>query len=178
MAKKAYARRYAQAVFEIALEKQELDKWQSDLSQLADLGKDAAAIALLENPRLHFADKVKVLSENLGDINPQVLNLAYLLVARGKMGMIGEIGQEYHRLLNSYRGIEEAEVITAIPLDDGDKKGLAQRLKTLVGKEVVVTAAVDASVLGGIIVRIGGKLFDGSTRGRLEALKKELSGRR
>ncbi|MFC1873778.1 ATP synthase F1 subunit delta [Chloroflexota bacterium] len=178
MAKRAYARRYAQAVFEIALEKQALDSWQSDLSKLADLGKDAAVIALLENPKLRFADKAKVLSENLSDMNPQVLNLAYLLVARGKMGMIGEIDQEYHRLLNSYRGIEEAEIITSIPLDDGDKKILAERLKTLVGKEVVVTAEVDASVLGGIIARIGGKLFDGSTRSRLEALKKELSGRR
>ncbi len=175
MAKRAYARRYAQAVFEIAREKQELDRWQSDLSRLAGLGEDAAVITLLENPRLRFSDKVKVLSENLGDMNPQALNLAYLLVARGKLSMIGEIAHEYQRLWNSHRGIEEAEVITAVPLDDGDKQKLARRLGTLVGKEVVIKAEVDSNILGGIIARIGGQLFDGSTRSRLEALKQKLS---
>ncbi len=175
MAKRAYAKRYAQAVFEIAREKQELDRWQSDLSRLADLGEDAAVITLLENPRLKFGDKVKVLSENLGDMNPQALNLAYLLMARGKLNMIGEIAHEYQRLLNSHRGVEEAEVITAVPLDDGDKLRLAERLGTLVGKELVIKAEVDSNILGGIIARIGGQLFDGSTRCRLEALKQKLS---
>ena len=175
MAKRAYAKRYAQAVFEIAREKQELDRWQSDLSQLAGLGEDAAVITWLENPGLKFGDKVKVLSENLGDMNPQALNLAYLLVARGKLSMIGEIAHEYQRLLNRHRGIEEAEVTTAVPLDDGDKQKLARRLGTLVGKEVVIKAEVDSNILGGIIARIGGQLFDGSTRSRLEALKQKLS---
>ena len=176
MAKRAYAKRYAQAVFEIALEKRELDRWQSDLGKLASLGEDAEFIMLLENPRLQFSNKAKILSENLGDMNPQALNLAYLLVARGKLGIVGGIAHEYQGLLNNYRGIEEAEVTTAVPLDDGDKRRLAERLGTLVGKEVVIKAEVDSSLIGGVIARIGGKLFDGSTRSRLEALKKELSG--
>ncbi len=81
MARRAYARRYSQAVFEIAMERQELDRWQSDLRKIASLGEDAALVALLENPRLHFNDKARLLSEQLGDINPLALNLVYLLVA-------------------------------------------------------------------------------------------------
>ncbi len=176
MARRVYARRYSQAVFQIALERGELDKWQSDLRKIASLGDDAAFTALLENPKLHFNDKAKLLSERLGDITPLALNLVYLLVARGRFSMVGEIADEYQRRLDSYRGIEQAEVITAIPLDDEDKLRLGERLGAVVGKKVVIKPEVDSSLIGGIVARIGGKLLDGSTRSRLEALKRELSG--
>jgi len=176
VARRAYARRYSQAVFEIAMERQELDRWQSDLRKIASLGEDAELVALLENPRLHFNDKARLLSEQLGDINPLALNLVYLLVARGRLSMLGEIADEYQRLLDSYRGIEQAEVTTAIPLDDEDKLRLGERLGAIVGKKVVIKPEVDSSLIGGIVARIGGKLLDGSTRSRLEALKRELSG--
>ena len=158
------------------MERQELDRWQSDLRKIASLGEDAELVALLENPRLHFNDKARLLSEQLGDINPLALNLVYLLVARGRLSMLGEIADEYQRLLDSYRGIEEAEVTTAIPLDDEDKLRLGERLGAIVGKKVVIKPEVDSSLIGGIVARIGGKLLDGSTRSRLEALKRELSG--
>ena len=176
MARKAYARRYAQAVFEIAVEKQELDRWQSDLSRMASLGEDAAFTALVENPKLHFNDRARLLSERLGDINPLALNLVYLLVTGVRLGMVGEIADEYHHMLNSYRGIEEAEVITAIPLDDEERLRLAERLGNIVGKKVIIKPEVDSVLIGGIVVRVGGKLMDGSTRSRLESLKRELSG--
>ncbi len=178
MARRAYARRYSQAVFEIALEKGELDKWQSDLRKIASLRDNAAFTMLLESPKLHFNDKARLLSEQLSDINPLALNFVYLLVARGRFGMMGEIADEYQRLLNSYRGIEEAEVITAISLDDKDRLRLEERLGTIVGKKLVIKPKVNPILIGGIVARIGGKLIDGSTRSRLEALKRELSGAR
>ena len=174
MAKRIYARRYSQAVFNIALEKKELDRWQSDLRRIASLGEDAALVAWLESPKLHFDDKAKLLSERLGDINPLALNLACLLVTRGRLGMIGDIADEYQHLLDDYRGIEQAEVTTAIPLDDKDKLRLKERLGIVVGKKVVLKTEVDTSLIGGIIARIGNKLIDGSTRNKLEALKREL----
>ena len=176
MAKVAYARRYAQAVFEIALDKQELDRWQSDLNKIASLGEDIAFTALLENPKLRFDDKAKLLSERLGDINPLALNLVYLLAAKGRLRMVGEITNEYQRLLDSYRGIEQADVVTAILLDDEDKKKLEERLGAIVEKKVVIKPEVDSNVIGGVVARIGYKLLDGSTRSQLRALKKKISG--
>ena len=174
MARRVYARRYSQAVFSIALETNQLDRWQSDLREIASLGEDATLVALLQNPRLHFDDRTRLLSEQLGDVNPLALNLVYLLLARGRLSMIADIANEYQRLLNSYRGIEQAEVTTAIPLDDEDKQSLEQHLGAVVGKKVVVRPEVDASIVGGIIARIGDKLLDGSTRSRLLALKREM----
>ena len=176
MARRVYARRYSQAVFAIALERNELDRWQSDLGNIASLVEDTAVIAWLESPKLHFEDKTKLLSERLGDINPLALNLLYLLVSRGRLGMMGDIADEYQQLLDSYRGIEQAEVTTAIPLGDEDKIELAKRLSAAVGKKVVLKPEVDSSLVGGIIAKIGGKLLDGSTRSKLLALRNELAG--
>ena len=176
MARRLYTKRYAQAVFEIALERKELDRWQSDLRTIASLGEDETVVAFLENPKFRFDDKVGLLSGQLSNINPLALNLVYLLVTRGRLSMVGTIADEYQRLLDSYRGVEPAEVITAVPLDDEDKLGLGERLGVVVGKKVVVKPEVDSSLIGGFIARIGGKLLDGSTRGKLEVLKRELSG--
>lgn len=176
MARKAYARRYSQAVFEIAVERQELDRWQSDLVKIASLGDDDAFSMLLESPRLHFNDKARLLSERLGDVNPLALNLACLLVSRGRFSIVGEIADEYQRLLDSYRGIEPAEVITATPLTDEDKLRIEERLSAIVDRKVVIKPEVNPGLIGGIVARVGGKLLDGSTRSRLEALKREMSG--
>ena len=174
MAKRVHARRYSQAVFEIALERKELDRWQSDLRKIASLAENAELIALLESPRLHFDDKAKLLAEQLRDINPLALNLVYLLVTRSRLSMVGDIADEYQRLLDSYRGIEQAEVTTVITLDNEEKLKLAERLGAIVGKKVVLKSKVDSNLVGGIIARVDGKLVDGSTRSQLLALKREL----
>jgi F-type H+-transporting ATPase subunit delta len=178
MARRGYARRYGQAVFDIALEKKEVDRWQSDLSKIASLAEDATVAAWLENPKVHFDLKARLLSEQLGDINPLALNLAYLLIARGRLGMAGDIADEYQYLLDRHRGLERAEVTTAIPLDDEEKKHLAEGLAGLVSKEVVLKATVDPSVIGGFVARIGDKMLDASTRHRLDALKEQMAGSR
>ncbi len=175
MARRVYARRYSQAVFAIALETNQLDRWQSDLGKIARLAEDASLVALLQNPKLHFDVKARLLAERLGDVNPLALNLVYLLVTRGRLRMTGDIADEYQRLLYSHRGIEPAEVTTAISLDDEDRQRLGEQLSAMVGKRVVVKSEVDRSLLGGITAIIGGKLLDGSTRSKLVALKRELA---
>ncbi len=177
MARRAFAKRYAQAVFEIALETKELDRWQADLGRMVSLAEDATLIAFLESPKIHSDDKARLLSERLDGINPLALNLAHLLVTRGRLSMMGDIADDYQRLLDSYRGIEPAEVITAVPLDEDDKQRLAEHLGAIVGKKVALKTEVDSRVLGGIVARIGGNLLDGSTRSKLETLKKELAGK-
>jgi F-type H+-transporting ATPase subunit delta len=174
VARRGYARRYSQAVFEIALETKELDRWQSDLKKVVSVVGDAAFMALLESPRFHFEDKARLLSERLRGINPMALNLVLLLVTRGRLSIIGDIADGYQRLLDSYRGIESAEVTTAVPLDDKDRVKLAEHLGAMVGKKVRLKCEVDPSLIGGIVARIGDKLLDGSTRSKLMALKREL----
>ena len=172
----AYARRYARAVFELALERNELERWQSDLERIAEVVGDAAILAALDNPKLKFGDKIGLFTKNLGSINPLALNLVRLLVSKARIGMVGAIAEKYRRLTDEYHGIKSADVITAVPIDDKDKEKLAGELGTLVGSRVTVKTAVDPDIIGGIVARVGGKLLDGSTRSKLAALKRELGG--
>lgn len=174
MMRKVYTQRYAQAVFEIALETKELDRWQSDLQKIVGLVKDDTLVAFLESLKIQFDDKAELLSERLKGVNPLALNLLYVLAAKGRLRSIDDIADDYQRLLDNYRGIEVAEVVTAIDLDEEDKRRLAEHLSVIVGKKVTLKTEVEPGLIGGVIARIGGKLLDGSTRSKLKALKREL----
>ncbi|MDY6917950.1 MAG: ATP synthase F1 subunit delta [Chloroflexota bacterium] len=173
---RASARRHAQAIFEIALEQNQLDLWRGDLRVVAEALMDPDIHAFLESPKIRFDDKKKILEERLKSLSPLALNAAYLLVAKRRLGIVAELVSEYERLVDEHRGVAHARVTTAIPLDEGDTADLTRRLADTVSKEIVLATQTDPSIIGGLKVRIGDKLIDGSTRSRLEALRKSLVG--
>jgi F-type H+-transporting ATPase subunit delta len=130
----------------------------------------------LENPRVHFEDKSELLSGHMKGVNPLVLNLVLMLISRGRLDIIGEIADEYQRLWKSSRGIEVAEVTTAVPLAKEDEQKLARQLGRMVGKKIEIKSDINPGIIGGFTARIGDRLLDGSVRGKLAALKKELAG--
>ena len=168
-------KRYAQAVFEIALESNKLKEWQSDLGKIAQLIRDTEFAALVENPKVPFDLKAKLVREILGKVNPMALNLVYLLIAKGKLKDAGKLAEEYERLLNEHYGIKSAEVTTAIALDNTEKESLSHHLEAIVGKKVSIKIQVNPDILGGFIARIDDSLIDGSIRNKLEILKKSLT---
>ena len=174
MARVTSGKRYAQASFKLALEKGELDSWQASLRKIAGVTTDENLVALLENPKLSFEMKKAVLAESLGEINPLALNLAYLLVHKDRLGIAGDISQQYDRLLDTHHGIEHVEVITALSLDDEDRERISSRFGEIIGHKVVIDAQVDPSIVGGMKARIGDTLIDGSVKSKLGALRKSL----
>jgi len=175
MPRRASARRHAQAIFQLAVAAGDPEKWQAELEKVARVMADPVLSLLLESPRLALAQKAALLQERLPGADRMVLNYAALLVARGRERLAGEVAEEYERLLDAYHGIEHAEVITAVPLEEKEREFLARRLAEVVGKRVVVKARVDPAIIGGLVARVGDRLLDGSTRTRLELLKKSLS---
>lgn len=171
---RASVRRHAQAAFQIALEREELDVWRGDLEMISEAVRDPIVLAFLENPRVHFSEKMKILNQYLEGINPLAMNLALLLVARGRLGLVEGLVVEYNRLVDEHRGIAHAEVATAVPLEPEEKDKLVRRLGDMVGKEIALTTRVDPSLIGGLVARVGDKLIDGSTRSRLLALRESL----
>jgi len=169
------SKRYAQAVFEIAKENKELEKWQPDLKRIAGLAQDSEAMPLLESPKVPFDLKAKLAQEKLGKVSPLALNLAYLLVLKGRLRSAPQIADEYQRLFDDHRGIKHAEVATAIPLDETSKKRITQSLETMIGKKLSLSLKVDSDILGGFIARIDDSLIDCSIRSELEQLKKSLA---
>jgi F-type H+-transporting ATPase subunit delta len=169
------AKRFSQAVFEIALEHQEIEKWQSDLQQMAILAQNEEVVAVMENPRFSFKNKSGLLDKQLKGISQKASNLAYILTTNGNFSLITQVYAGFQELLDKHRGIEKAEVVTAIPLDENERIKLAERLGEITGKKIILTEKVDPGIIGGIIARVGGSIIDGSTRSRLAALKSELA---
>jgi F-type H+-transporting ATPase subunit delta len=174
MASMAFGKRYAQAAFELAVERHELESWKADLSRIADIGKDSKLLAVLENPKVPFNAKRGLLEERLGRVNPLALNLACLLLSKRRLRIAGDILQEYWRLLDAYHGVEHADIVTALPLDEEDKERVSRQLGDLVGRKVIIDARTDPTIVGGFRAKIGDTLIDGSTRSRLESLRKRL----
>jgi F-type H+-transporting ATPase subunit delta len=168
-------KRYAQAIFEIALESGELKDWQSNLNKISKAVKDEEFVGLAENPKIPFDMKTKLVQEKLGKTKPMVLNLVYLLISKGKLKTAGQISEEYNNLLNKYYGIRNAEVTTAIPLEAAEKEKLGKQLEELVGAKISLNVQVNPEILGGFVARIDDSLIDGSIRNRLEMLKKRLA---
>jgi F-type H+-transporting ATPase subunit delta len=175
MARRPSAKRYAQAVFALALEKDELDRWGEDLRLIRRALEFTEFRAILEHARVSLAEKARVIGEVLKEVNPLARNLLCILAARGVVELAPEIEEHYQRLLDAHRGRERATVLSAVPLEPKERERLSSLLTDMVRKEVILDARVEPSILGGLVVKVGDKLIDGSTRSKLEELRKRLT---
>jgi F-type H+-transporting ATPase subunit delta len=175
LATQLHARRYAQAVFELAQQHKNVERWQSDLEKIASLGRNAELMDAVQNPKSDYASKTRLVGGHLKDISPLATNLVNLLISKGRFDLVLDIAGEFQMMVDDLRGTAKAQVTTAVPLDPEEKLAIANRLEEISGKQIVLTASVDPGIIGGIIARIGGKLIDGSTRSQLIALKSELA---
>lgn len=170
----AAARRHAQAAFQIALERDELELWRGDLLRLDEALAEPLLASFLESPRVHFEAKAQMLGRAVEGLNPLAMNLALLLISRGRLGLVPDIALEYGRLVDEQQGIAHAEVVTAVPLEKGDQERLVRRLGELLRCRIVLAAKVDPSIIGGLVARVGDKLIDGSTKARFSSLRQSL----
>ncbi len=175
MAKKFSAGRYAQALFAVAQEKNKADELLVELENLSQLNRDKAVSAYLSNPAISFKEKESVLAGKFEGIDSSLVNLVYLLLSNGKINRLGAVSDEYKQMVDGSKGIERAEVITAVPLDDKSREKISSRLGDILGKKVVIEPErTDPGLIGGVVVRVSGKLLDGSTLSALNSLKKEI----
>ena len=123
---------------------------------------------------MSLARKLQLLQDTLKDLSPTVLNLLGLLTSKGGLTALPGILSEYQRLLDESQGRERAEVTAALDLDEGQKERLGRQLSALLDKEVVLTTRTDEEVLGGVLVKIGDRIIDGSARGRLQSLRRSV----
>ncbi len=168
------AKRHAQAAFQIALERGELETWRGDPERLSVLVEDPLIFAFLESPRINSEEKTRILRQGLEGVNPLVINLALLMVTRGRLNLVADMVLEYGWLVDEHRGIAHAEVATAVPIELKEKDKLIRYLGDLVGLKIALTDRVDPSIIGGLVARVGDKIIDGSTRSRLHALRASL----
>jgi F-type H+-transporting ATPase subunit delta len=174
VARVASAKRHAQALFKLALERNEVDKWRDELRTIATTLSDPQLVIILENPKIHLSEKERLIQKCLPELSQLATNFVYLLIAKQRLGILSQTVTEYEHMADALQGLEHAKVTTAVPIDDEEQKKLSERLAAITAKRVSLTTEVDPSIIGGFVARIGDTLIDGSTKAKLEALKKRL----
>ena len=170
------AKRYAQAAFELARDREELDAWERDLHSLGAALETPGAMAFLSNARVTNAAKEEVLSRVLDRPAPLAWNFLRLLTERNRLALLPQIIESFQQMVDAEHGIAHAQVVTAVSLSDAERTAIVRRLSELTGKNVQVQTREDPEILGGLIARIGDRLIDGSTKTKLIALKRQLAG--
>lgn len=173
----ASARRYAEAVFELAAEQGKLDEWGNDLATIAGFIGEADVARMLSSSRVPGSEKLRLLEAGLkqATFQPEAWNLVQLLHARNKLLLAPQIQRAYQEMADERRGVAHATVTTAVPLSEDERAAITAQLAQITGKRVDVTAQVDEGIIGGMVARIGDQLIDGSTRSRLVALKRRIA---
>ncbi len=169
------ARRYAQAVFQIALEHDSLDVWVDDLQTLADLLEDGEVAAFLDAPQVPDARKLETIEDLLGEsVGALPANLLGLLATKSMTQLIPSIMEQFSVMVDHHRGIQWADVTTAVPLDDAQQKEVSQLLGGIVGSEVSLRTYVEPELIGGIIARLDDRVIDGSVRSKLKDMHRQI----
>jgi F-type H+-transporting ATPase subunit delta len=169
------ARRYAEAAFQVATRDGSVDTWRSELDAAATLGADPRLTRILANPAVPLETRTAAAKATFGEIVGQpVLNLINLMLRRGRIDQLPRIAAEFRRLDDVRQGITVATATSAAPLTPDELTALMARLEQMTGGRVRLDTQVDPSLLGGLIVRVGDRLIDGSVRGRLERLRNRL----
>ena len=174
MAKRVSGQRYAQAIFELALQNDQLELWSNDLRLADQVLQDEEFRAFLSHAEVPLERKINAVNTVLESVDPLVKNLVALLVTRGVASLMHDVQTAYNRLVDAHRGRQQVEVTSAVPLSDQELERITRFASNLINKEVVVSTQVDESILGGVVIQIGDQLLDGSTRSRLEALRKQI----
>ena len=166
--------RYAQALFDLAVELKALAPIEADLKALkAAIGESADLRRLLDNPGFTAEDKAKGLGAiaDAAKFNATTKKFLGLLAANRRASHLPSVISAFEKLSAEHRGVVSADVVTAIPLSDAQAKGVAAALRTALGKDPEISTRVDPSILGGIKVRVGSRLFDASLKSKLDSLK-------
>ncbi len=175
MANEQAARRYAQAAMSLAIEANALASWRADLDDIAAVLAESDAAPLLANRRVPLETRL-ALVERVLDIQPLALNLAKLLVSKGRSLDARTVAVAFNRMADAVEGIAHAEITTAVDLAPGQAAAIEARLGESLGKKVIVRANTDPAIIGGVVVKVGDHLVDGSVRTRLKQLRRELEG--
>lgn len=177
MADPQVGKRYAQAAFEVARDQGAIAQWRSDLEDIASVLVDSAAAGLFSDTRIPVDRRLAMVDRAL-DVQPLARNFARLLVAKGRAGDAREVVRAFAEMADAHEGVVNARLTTAVELSPDELRSIEQRLSSSLGKTVRASAAVDPGILGGMVVRVGDRLIDGSVRTRLRRLRRELEGAR
>ena len=169
------ARPYAEAIFSRASDSNKLDQWSDTLGLLAAIVVDEKVAAAISNPKFESKQSVSLIQDICGKhLEDEGKNLVRLLVRNGRLSTLPAIASLYEGLKNESQGNLDVQVVSAYEVTEAQESSLATALKKRLGREIRMTSEIDRDLIGGVIIRAGDLVIDGSVQGRLQKLATEL----
>jgi F-type H+-transporting ATPase subunit delta len=170
------SRRYTKALFQLAQESQQEEVISRELEQFYAAYRDSELQEVLTNPVIDSDKRKNILLRvtEIQQLKPLTVHFLAILLARDRLKYLPEIVSCYRRLLNEARGRVEAKAVGASPLEPAMVDRLRQVLQGIAGKEVVLQQETDPSLIGGVLVELEGRVYDGSVRTQLEKMKERI----
>ncbi len=173
----AVAKRYATALIDLAQESGAADEIGKNLAELAKTWSESEELRrVFENPQFPIEEKTKLIAAiaDRAAVHPLFKNLLMMLSERRRLVHLPEIAETYAHIAERRSGRVRAEIVTASKLPEAYYQQLEKTLEAATGKKVVLVRREDPSRLGGVITRVGGRVFDGSLKNRLQGLRAQL----
>jgi len=175
----AVSSRYARALVEVVLEQQlDADVAREQLNSFADAVRESVELRRVwESPAIPAEQKRAVLEAIVGQINAfkAIRNFMAVIIDHRRIPMLDDIARQFAVELDLQMGLVEAKISSARELSNDEKRDLESQVERLTGRKVRAHYASDPGLLGGVMVRLGSVIYDGSIRGQLEKMKQELS---
>ncbi len=169
------ARPYADAAFKRAVETGKLGQWSDALGLLAAVVQDPAMAGLIVNPKLSTEQLVDLVFDIAGDkLDDEAKNLVKLMAENGRLAVLPAVATLFEESKNAQQGTLDVQVIAAFEMDSAQESALADALKAKLGRDVRITSEQDPELIGGVRIRAGDMVIDGSVRGQLAQLANEL----
>jgi F-type H+-transporting ATPase subunit delta len=170
------ANRYAEAVIELAVREQQEEMVLNEIKAINSvLGADRDTTVILNHPSIPKEQKKAFLNSLFGDkLSGLTGRLLNLLADRGRLDILPFVERAYHELLNSKKNISSASLVCSEALPEISVQNIRAQLTEHLGKKLELNVSVDPSLIGGVILKIGDQVIDGSLKGRLDALEKAL----
>ncbi|MGM9948508.1 MAG: F0F1 ATP synthase subunit delta [Lysinibacillus sp.] len=172
------AKRYAEALFQVAQGQNALAEVSSDLKELAKAFETTPElVSLLQAPKISSEKKKAMVSNILSNAHPAVVNTLHLLIDKKRINEISQVAEEFQALAASAQGAAVATVFSTRTLTDAERAEISAAFAKLVGMEKLeITNVIEPSLLGGIRVQIGNYIYDSTVASKLEGLKRTLVG--
>lgn len=172
------SKEYASAMFDLAVDRHAEDEIAAALHQVRDtLCGTPGALETFASPAIPKKERLALLERVFGDAVPDdVMGLLAALCAHGHIRQLPDCVAAFDDLLDTARKLSTARVVSAVELTDGEKEKLRARLEKRLGRTVRLECSVDASLLGGVVVTVDGRVMDGSLRRRLHEIKEVMNG--
>lgn len=170
------AKRYATALFETALEKNQLPTFEKEAEDLLLIWRaEHEAMAFLQHPQILIEEKIRVLETVFSaKISRELLGLLVLIIQKGRQQYIFSIFEAFLEMVKKHKGIVTAVVSSAVPLRAEQITQIQNKLVSKFNKQVEIQVEIDPSLIGGMRIRVGDHVIDGSIHGKMENLKKQL----